>query len=62
MRKSVSKYQNSKKILYFQLANLYKILAPALFDYEVSKSESWHSAKKIREVVLDNKPATPLFL
>ena len=29
---------------------LIKILAPDVFDYGDSKSESWHRAKKIREV------------
>ena len=38
---------------------LNKILAPDLFDYKDSKSESWHSAKKIREVFMDNKSAPP---
>ena len=61
VRGSVKKYPDSKMFLYFRLSDLNKILAPAVFDYEESKSESWHSAKKIREVFLDNKSAPPLF-
>ena len=41
--------------MHFQQSILFEILAPAVFDYEDSKSESWHSAKKIREVFLDYK-------
>ena len=34
---------------------LNKILAPDVFDYGDSKSESWNRAKKIREVFMVNK-------
>ena len=29
------------------------MLAPDVFDYKDSRSESWHSAKKILEVFMD---------
>ena len=38
-----------------------KILAPDVFDYGDSKSESWHRAKKIREVFLAYKSPRALF-
>ena len=38
-----------------------KILAPDVFNYVDSKSESWHCAKKIREVFINYKPFAPLF-
>ena len=38
------------KILY-----LNKILAPDVCDYENSKSDSWHSSRKIREEFVDNQ-------
>ena len=40
---------------------LIKILAPDVFDYGDSKSESWHLAKKIREVFMVNKPSRAPF-
>ena len=48
--------------MHFRQSVLFEILAPAVFDYEDSKSESWHRAKKIREVFLDYKSPPPLFL
>ena len=36
-------------------------LAPDVFDYGDSKSESWHRAKKIREVFMVNKSSRALF-
>ena len=36
-----------KKILNFRQSALNETLAPDVFDYEDSKSESWHRAKKI---------------
>ena len=61
MHGSSKKYPDSEKFLHFRQSVLCEILAPAVFDYEDSKSESWHSAKKIREVFLDYKSPPPLF-
>ena len=44
-----------KKFSYFRQSVFYKILAPDVFDYGDSKSESWHRTKKIREVFLAYK-------
>ena len=38
-----------------------KFLAPDVFDYGDSKSESWQRAKKIREVFMVNKSSHALF-
>ena len=62
VRGSVKKYPDFKTILYFRQSVLNKILAPHVFDYNDSKSESWHSAKKIREVFMVYKSAPPPFL
>ena len=40
--------------------SLNKILAPDVFDYGDSKSESWYRAKKIREVFMVNKSSRAL--
>ena len=37
------------------------MLAPDVYDYGDSKSESWHRAKKIREVFMVNKSARAPF-
>ena len=37
--------------LYFRQLVLNKILAPDVFDYGDSKSESWHRAKKMRDSI-----------
>ena len=50
-----------KKNLYFGQSVLNKILAPDVFYYGDSKSESWHRAKKIREVFKVNKSSRALF-
>ena len=50
-----------KKILYFRQSVLHKILAPDVFDYGDSKSESWHRAKKMREVFMVSKSSRALF-
>ena len=47
--------------MYFRQSKVYETLAPAVFDNEDSKSESWHRAKKIREVYLINK-STPTLI
>ena len=47
--------------MYFQLLVLNKILALDVFDYGDSKSEIWHRAKKIREVLMVNKSPRALF-
>ena len=49
------KFPESRKFSTFRLSDVYETLAPAVFDYENSKSESWHRAKKIREVNSVNK-------
>ena len=36
-------------------------MAPDVFDYGDSKFESWHRAKKIREVFMVNKSSRGLF-
>ena len=54
------KFPESRKFLYFLQSDVYKTLAPAVLDYEDSKSESWHRAKKIREVNSVNKPTRTL--
>ena len=46
---------------YFRQSVLNKILAPDVFDYGDSKSESWHRGKKIREVFMLNKSSRVLF-
>ena len=56
-----SKNNDSIKILYFRQSVLNKILAPDVIDYGDSQSESWKSAKKIREVFMVNKSASALF-
>ena len=35
-----------RKFLYFRQTDAYETFAPAVFDYEDSKFESWHRAKK----------------
>ena len=46
--------------MYFRQSVLYKTLAPDVFDYGDSKSESWHRAKKIRKVFMVNKSSRAL--
>ena len=58
----LSKSNDSIKFLYFPQSVLNKILAPDVFDYGDSKSESWLSAKKIREVFMVNKSPRTLFV
>ena len=36
-------------------------MAPDVFDYGDSKSESWHRAKKIQEVFMVNKSSRAIF-
>ena len=47
--------------MYFRQSVLNKILAPDVFDYGDSKSESWHLAKKIQEAFMVNKLSRALF-
>ena len=54
------KFQELPKFSYFLQSDVYETLAPAVIDYEDSKSESWHHAKKIREVNSVNKPTRTL--
>ena len=56
-----SKSKLIKKNLYFRQSVLNKILAPDVFDNGDSKFESWHRAKKIREVFMVNKSSRALF-
>ena len=42
-------------------SDVYETLAPAIFDYEDFISESWHTAKKIREEYSVNKSTSALF-
>ena len=57
-------YSKSNAIRYFSNVRqsvLNKILAPDVFNYLDSKSESWHRAKKIREAFMDNKSSPSHF-
>ena len=47
--------QNFRNFRVFRQSVLNKILAPDVFNYEDSKSESWHREKQIRELCMDNK-------
>ena len=52
---------SSIKFFYFRQLVLNKILAPDVFDYGDSKSDSWHRAIKIGEVFMVNKSPRALF-
>ena len=54
------KFPELQNFSYFLQSDVYETLAPAVSDYEDSKSESWHHAKKIREVNSVNKPTRTL--
>ena len=54
------KFPELPKFLYFLQSDVYETLAHAVLEYEDSKSESWHHAKKIREVNSVNKPTRTL--
>ena len=56
------KFPESRKFSTFRLSDVYETLAPAVFDYEDSKSESCHHAKKIREVNSVNKSTRTLLV
>ena len=58
--RAIQKLTRFEKISYFRQSVLNKILAPHVFDYGDSKSESWHRAKKIREVFMVNKSTRAL--
>ena len=54
------KFPELRKLFYFRQSDVYKTLAPAVLEYEDSNSESWHHAKKIREVNSVNKSTRSL--